>query len=299
MELRQIKYFLAVAEEGQITKAAEQLHITQPPLSQQIILLEKELGVQLIERTRKNIKLTEAGTIFYNRAEQIMELIKAAVGEVQEAASGLRGKLAIGTITSSGRSLIPEYIQKFHYAYPQISFDLHQGDSRRIMDLLNTGIIEIGLVRLPIDTSLYNHIVLSDERMMAVALPDMIATEDNKEFELEIIKDKSILIARRYEQSFIDCCLEAGFEPNVLCISDDVTPLMIWAKLGLGVAILPEGAVNLIEGTSLGIREITSFALNTTGGIIWLKKHRLSAAATHFIEMFNRGNSHAYSDSRE
>ncbi|MBP2639015.1 MAG: transcriptional regulator, LysR family, partial [Firmicutes bacterium] len=82
MEIRQLKYFLAVAEEGQITKAAEKLHITQPPLSQQIILLENELGVKLFQRTKKQIRLTEAGRSLQNRAEQMIELLKTTVEEV-------------------------------------------------------------------------------------------------------------------------------------------------------------------------------------------------------------------------
>lgn len=287
MELRQLRYFLAVAEKGQITKAAEQLHITQPPLSQQIILLEKELGVQLIERTRKNIKLTEAGAVLHNRAEQIVELINTTMDEVRETAKGLRGKLAIGTITSSGRSLLPEYIQKFHRAYPRLFFDLRQGESRRILELLNAGIIEIGWVRLPVDTSLYSYIELPDENMVAVAPSDMLAVDDNA-VALETLKDKSILIARRYAPPFTECCRQAGFEPEILCISDDVTPLLIWAKLGLGVAILPEAAVNLLMNSSLVIRKIKLSALNTQGGIIWLKKHTLSAAAAHFIAMFKQ-----------
>ena len=171
MEFRQIKYFLAVAEEGQITKAAERLNITQPPLSQQIILLEEELGVQLLERSKKQIRLTEAGKILRSRAEQMTELMQTAVDEVREAAAGIRGKLKIGTITSSGRSLIPGYIRKYHKLYPQVTYDLRQGDSRRVLELLDAGLIEIGLVRLPIDESRYNVSILPKENMVVVSLP--------------------------------------------------------------------------------------------------------------------------------
>lgn len=286
MDIRQLKYFLAIAEAGQITKAANQLHITQPPLSQQMLLLEKELGVQLLERTKKHINLTEAGCILQNRAEQIIELINSAVNEVQEAANGISGKLTIGTITSSGRSLIPEYIQKFHQTYPKVSFDLRLGDSRRILELLDAGIIEIGLVRLPINSSLYNYITLPKESMVMVALPDTITTEDKETLSFDKIKDKPLLIHRRYESTIFDYCNQAGFQPNILCTSDDTTSLLIWAKLGLGIAIVPETAINLLQESPLLIQKIASPAIITIGAIIWIKKHSLSTAATHFIDMF-------------
>jgi len=286
MELRQLKYFLAVAEEGQITKAAERLHITQPPLSQQIILLEKELGVQLLQRTKKRIQLTEAGRVLHKRSEQIIELIHATIDEVKEAAVGISGKLTFGTITSSGRSLIPEYIQKFHHMYPMVNFDLRQGDSRRILELLDAGIIEIGIIRLPVDPSLYNYLVLPEENMVMVAAPEVIELKDGENLQLEKFKGKSILINRRYEPLFTDYCQRTGFEPHILCNSDDVTSLLIWAKMGLGIAIVPEAAIHLLQGSSLFVRKITSPAIVTTSAVVWLKRHSLSAAATHFIEMF-------------
>ncbi len=268
MDFRQLKYFLAIAEEGQFTKAAYRLNITQPPLSQQMILLEKELGVQLIQRTKKHIQLTEAGCILHNRAEQIMELMKTTMDEVQEAANGISGKLTIGTITSSGRSLIPEHIQKFHHAYPMISFDLRQGDTRRILELLNAGLIEIGLIRLPIDFSLYNHITLPNESMFMVAASHTITIEANKDLRLDSFKNKPLLIHRRYEDIIFDYCRQAGFEPTILCTSDDVTPLLIWARLELGIAIVPETAINLLKESSLLVRKISSPAIITTSAVI-------------------------------
>ncbi|TWH45980.1 LysR family transcriptional regulator [Sporomusa sp. KB1] len=290
MDIRQLKYFLAIAEAGQITKAATRLHITQPPLSQQIILLEKELGVQLIERTKKHINLTESGRILQNRAEQIIELINTTIDEIHEAANGISGKLTIGTITSSGRTLIPEFVQKFHQIYPKISFDLRLGDSRRILELLNAGIIEIGLVRLPINTSLYNYLTLPQENMVMVSRADAITIGDKEILSLDKIQNHPLLIHRRYETIIIDYCRQIGFEPNVLCTSDDNTSLLIWAKLGLGIAIVPETTINLLQDSPLLIQKLTSPELITTAAIIWLKKHTLSTAASHFLEMFKKAH---------
>ena len=280
MEFRQLKYFLAVAEEGQITKAAERLNITQPPLSQQIILLEKELGIELLHRSKKNIQLTEAGRILQKRAEQVVELLKTAVDEVQESAEGIGGKLSIGSITSSGRSLVPDYTMRFHLKYPKVSFDLRQGDSHRILEFLDAGLIEIGLVRLPIDESKYNFIVLPQERMVAVSIPNMFPIEEKEELKLAQLENTPLLILRRYAPTISEYCR------NILCVSDDVTPLLLWVRLGLGVAIVPESSINLLEGAPLLVRAIDTPAFTTTGAIIWQKKHSLSAAALHFTQMF-------------
>lgn len=280
MEFRQLKYFLAVVEEGQITKAADRLNITQPPLSQQIILLENELGVQLFHRTKKQIRLTEAGRILQTRAEQIMELLKATTDEVQVATHGLSGKLTIGTITSSGRSLIPEYIQKYHALYPQVTFDLRQGDTRRILDLLDAGVIEIGLVRLPVDESLYNYIALPPENMVVVSAPQGFFPDQGTDLQLSDLGTIPLLIHRRYAPFVTDYC------HNILCVSDDVTPLLLWARRGLGVAVVPESAVTLLQEPPLRVRKISIPTIITTGAVIWRKKQTLPAAAIHFIEMF-------------
>jgi DNA-binding transcriptional LysR family regulator len=295
MDIRQLKYFLAVSEEGQITRAAERLHITQPPLSQQMISLEKELGVQLLQRTKKHVHLTEAGRILQRRATQIMELIKTTINEVQDTSSGVQGKLAIGMITSSGRFLVPEHIQAFHQSYPFISYDFRQGDTQRILELLNSHLIEIGFVLLPIDSSLYNYIALPNEGMIMVASPQSIALDDGIELHLANLKNQPLLIHRRYETIIFDYCHQAGFEPNILCISDEVAPLLIYAHLKIGISIVPQSAINLIPSSSLLVRKITEPTLPTTSALIWLKNQVLSTAAAHFIAMFQEKDRDSYS----
>ena len=249
-------------------------------MSQQIILLEKELGIQLLHRSKKKVQLTEAGRILHKRAEQVVELLKTAVDEVQESAEGIGGKLSIGSITSSGRSLVPDYTMRFHLMYPKVSFDLRQGDSLRILEFLDTGLIEIGLVRLPIDESRYNFIVLPQERMVAVSIPNVFPIEEKEELKLAQLENTPLLILRRYAPTISEYCR------NILCVSDDVTPLLLWVRLGLGVAIVPESSINLLEGSPLLVRAIDTPAFTTTGAVIWLKKHSLSAAALHFTQMF-------------
>ena len=285
MDLHQLKYFLAVAEEGQITKAAKRLNVTQPPLSQQLILLEKELGIHLFDRGQKRIRLTEAGNILERRAKQIMELMTTTVNELQEATDGIGGRLAIGTITSSGGSLLPGFIQKFHQHYPKVTFHLRQGETAKILELLNVGIIEIGFVRFPVDRKLYDFLILPEEAMIFAANDDMLQPA-NKPVEISQLMGKPLLVHHRHVATVSEYCRQAGFDPTILCMSDDISPLLTWANWGLGIAIVPESASNLLPGSTLHFYKMASPAIKTTSAVIWSKKHPLSAAANHFIELF-------------
>jgi DNA-binding transcriptional LysR family regulator len=286
MEFRQLKYFLTVAEEGQITKAAERLHITQPPLSQQLILLERELGVKLLERNRKQVTLTEAGHVLHKRAEQMLELMRVTTDEIREVAEGVNGKLTIGTITSSGRSILPEHIQEFHKLYPKVSFDLRQGETHSILELLQAGIIELGIVRFPFDFTLYDFIALPEEPMVAVAKPPVFGESRGGSVRLDELRSEALLIHRRHENIILEYCHQMGFEPDILCTSDDITPLLIWARLGLGIAIVPQSSVHIFVGSALCVRQITSPLITTTRAVIWHKKRVLSPVAARFVEMF-------------
>lgn len=145
MDIRQLRYFLTIVEKENITAAARELHIAQPPLSQQLKLLEDELGVKLIERGSRRIQLTPAGKILKVRAEQIMELLDATVNEIKDFRGGVQGTLSIGTISSLGATLLPEHIQSFHEKFPNVDFQIWESDSYRMSELLNSGIVEIGL----------------------------------------------------------------------------------------------------------------------------------------------------------
>ncbi|MDU4962205.1 MAG: LysR family transcriptional regulator [Sporomusaceae bacterium] len=285
MELRQLRYFLAVAEEGHITKAAERLHITQPPLSQQLILLERELGVKLLERDKKRIALTEAGHALRKRAEQMLELMRTTLIEIEEVAAGVSGTLMIGAITSSGRSIIPSCLQRFHAFYPKVSFDLRQGDTLAILELLQAGIIELGVVRFPFDGTAYDFIALPEEPMVAVATASVFPDGSEAGLALDQLRSEPLLIHRRHEISVLDYCRQMNFEPRILCTSDDITPLLILAERGTGVAIVPQSSVHLFAGSPLLVRAITQPLIVTVRAVIWRKKRMLSPVAAAFIEM--------------
>jgi DNA-binding transcriptional LysR family regulator len=285
MDIRQLKYFLAVAEEGQITKAAKRLHITQPPLSQQILLLEKELGTPLIERGNRNVRLTEAGHALRNRAEQIVELTELTKVELREVTNGIRGVLTIGTITSVG-ALLLERVHHFNQQYPYITFQLWHRETYSILELVNTGVTELGIVRLPVDPSIYDYIALPDQRMGVVGKSEWFSKKSNPEIQLYDLKDKPLMMHRRDEPVIRDYCHQIGFDPYVFCTSDDIMPLLYWARSGIAISLIPDSARNLLPSTSLIFKEISLPITKIKSVLVWRKRRPLSSIAKHFISMF-------------
>lgn len=149
MDLKKLAYFVTIVEEGQITRAAQRLHIAQPPLSLQIKSLEEELGVTLIERENKKFEITPAGWTLYKRAKEVLHSIDGMVAEIHDQEQGMRGTLSIGTVMSCVPYL-PSVIKQFQQTYPRVTFRLWEDDSYRVEELLQQKRIELWLVRLPL-----------------------------------------------------------------------------------------------------------------------------------------------------
>ena len=284
MELRQLKYFLAVAEEGLIVKAAERLNITQPPLSQQLMQLEKELGTQLFIRSRKRIQLTESGRILQRRAVQMLELMNRTTQEIDESAHAISGRLALGVGASFSSAMLPRQVAAFHQQYPAVTFELHQGDTLKIMELLRIGIIEIGFVRAPFNMKEFDFILLPPEPMLFAAC-DITGAAADEPVAFPTLAGKPLLLHRRHIALITQQCQMQGFEPLIFCTSDDTLQLLRWAEAGLGIAVVPESAGRFAAGQSLQFYRPSPSALTTTGAIIYPRHLPFSTAAAHFIQM--------------
>ena len=288
MDIRDMQYLLVVAEEGNITAAAKRLHMAQPPLSRQIKQLEDELGVQLFERGKRKVKLTEAGHLLRSRAEQILELLNSTTKELQDFDTGIRGTLSIGAVTASGATVLPQLIKEFHNRYPNVSFRLREGETRRITELLDRGVIDLGMVRLPFNTEIYESITLPNEPLVVVYNSQHfhLKVNDSPVINLSVLAEKPLMIHRKFETQLTECCQSAGFAPYILCESDDIMPLLAWADAGIGIAITPRSAVGLFPHATLTAKEIGNPSMETTAAIIWMRNRYLPATALHFIHLF-------------
>lgn len=287
MDIRDMKNFYTIAEEGNISHAAKRLNIAQPPLSKQMKQLEDELGVQLFERGSRRIRLTEAGQLLRERAEQILGLVDGTVKELTELNSGLTGTLRIGTVTTSGATLLPNWINKFHIMYPNVTFQLWEGDGNRILELLDNRVIEIGIIRSPFDSDIYESIILPDEPLViAMKREGCYCGEDPGEVRLIDLANQPLIIPLRWRAMFIEWCERAGFRPKIVCVSDGIIHNIRWAKLGIGMALVPQSSQDLISDPELIYKTIIEPTVTTHTVIAWVRNRSLSASSKHFLDLF-------------
>lgn len=286
MDIKQLIYFLAIAEEGSITRAANRLHMAQPPLSKQLKMLEDELEVKLIERNTRNLKITDAGKRLKYRAKQIIELTETTIKELKDYDEGSRGTLRIGTLASTGDAILPARIFNFNQLYPNISFQINHSSTPEILDMLTKGLIDIGIVRTPIDTEYYDSILLPEEPMVAVTGGTPFWKQNEPSITLLDLAEEPLLVHNRYENMITQACRNNGFEPNILGKLDDTKSILLWAKLGIGTAIVQRDWLELFKNDDLKYKEIAETSLVTQTAIVWMGNQYMSSATRHFLETF-------------
>ncbi|TDP46660.1 LysR family transcriptional regulator [Aminicella lysinilytica] len=287
LDIKQLKYFLAIIEEGNITKAAKRLHIAQPPLSHQLRMLEDELDVKLIERTTKKLHITGAGELLQYRAEQILHLVETTTNELKKYNTEFLGVLSVGTVPSSGGVLLPRLLYSFHDRYPNLNFQIREGDTYRILDMLTNGIIDVGIVRTPFNSEIFESISLPNDPMMAIANGNNLFKANNQSLSLSNLADVPLIIDRRFKLMIVSSCKKAGFKPKILCECDDVRTIISLAETRMGVGIVPKPAICLISKSNMACNEINELSLETRTTLLWLKGRELSHITKEFIHSFD------------
>lgn len=287
MDLKQLSYFCAIAEEGNITAAAKRLHISQPPLSHQLMLLEEELGVLLLERGARKAHLTDAGRILYERAQNILTLTSTAKQEMLALGAGRRGTLRLGTISSSGAVLLGGRVRAFHDQYPDVRFEIQEGNTFELIDLLSDGVIDIAIVRTPFRAPGCERIELAAEPMVFAAQERFFDDLDSPCVPLSALCAKPLVIYRRFEQLIRETLKVEQMEPDILCLNDDARTSLMWAAAGLGVAIVPQSISTIFGGRQGFIcKQIAEKRLETKITAIWKKDGYLSPIAKGFLSFF-------------
>ena len=286
MEIKDMRAFYAIVEEGNISHAAQRLDIAQPALSRQMKRLETSLGVQLFERGSRRIRLTDAGKVMYARVEHILGIVDGAVREITEMGSGVAGSVRLGTITTSGAMLVPELLSEFHRRYPQVTYQIWEAEGARILELLDNRVIEIGITRTQVDAKVYESIVLPNEPLVVIMNREQEIGKKAHEVKLSELKKVPLLVPLRWQSVFTANCKKHGFTPNIVCVSDSIVQDLLLTKMGMGMALLPVSSKTLLTDGNLIYKKLVEPEMSTHTVIAWLKNRTLSTSSAHLIRLF-------------
>lgn len=286
MEIKDMRAFYAIVEEGNISHAAQRLDIAQPALSRQMKRLETSLGVQLFERGSRRIRLTDAGKVMYARVEHILGIVDGAVREITEMGSGVAGSVRLGTITTSGAMLVPELLSEFHRRYPQVTYQIWEAEGARILELLDNRVIEIGITRTKVDAKVYESIVLPNEPLVVIMNREQEIGKKPHEVKLSELKNVPLLVPLRWQSVFTANCKKHGFTPNIVCVSDSIVQDLLLTKMGMGMALLPVSSKTLLTDGNLIYKKLVEPEMSTHTVIAWLKNRTLSTSSAHLIRLF-------------
>lgn len=249
MELRHLRYFLAVAEQLHFGRAAARLYIAQPPLSQQIKQLETEIGVKLFNRTKRSVELTEAGKVFQREAYAVLERLDKGVLKAQQAARGKAGWLSIGFVSSVNNEILPNVLRKFRRQCPDVEIFLQEMQNPEQNQALLEKTIHIGFARMPVESSALNSRIIAREPLI-VALPASHKLTKKNTLKLaELVGEPFIVFSQSRPSPFFDyvmrLCAEAGFQPNVVQQVGEIQTALGLVAAEIGVTLVPASTENL------------------------------------------------------
>lgn len=249
MELRHLRYFVAVAEERNFTRAAERLHIAQPPLSRQIQQLEEILDVSLFVRGSRPLELTEAGRFFYGHAQQMLAL-SAEIVSMTRRIGKITQKFTMGFVGSTLFGLLPEVVRRFRAAHPETELSLLEMTTMEQIQALKDGVIDVGIGRIRHEDNSIRRIILREESLI-VALPmgHALGFLDRGLFLRELVNDTLIVFPKAPRPSYADAVLAAfhdrGLEPAKVYEARELQVGLGLVAAGVGVSVLPNSVLGL------------------------------------------------------
>ncbi|WP_248926180.1 LysR family transcriptional regulator [Paenibacillus hamazuiensis] len=289
MDIRQLRYFIAIVEERTVSAAAKRLHLSQPPLSQQLKAMEEELGIKLVEKSGKYLEVTEAGKKLYAYALQMAQLMEEATAEVKEVGNGVNGTLAIGVNTFSVAEL-PEILEQFRKIYPKVTYKIQQNESAHLCRLVRDRTVELAFVRLPLELGddicvlhLYTepfYFITSDKQKR---IGHNVSLADVQDLPLLLPSTQGLGVHYLIQEAFSRLHLH----PNIAGECSDISLLMSLVASDFCASIVPETLLKRHKGYAVYAQKISDAAeMSSPVGLIWLKNHRLSSSAQNFIDLF-------------
>lgn len=285
MELRTLQYFVTVAEELNITRAAEKLHMSQPPLSAQIKNLEEELDTILFIRDKRHLEMTESGQLMYRRAKDILSMVERTKAEVLSMGEGMRGTISIGLVEGMAPDIAAEWFSGFRMEHPNVRFRILDGSTDDLLEKLRSGIISLAVITSPCDHSLLHSFHVGEEKMAALMNKAHPLAQDNgrKVRVADLVGENLIVPSRR---ALIDTIYkwfrEIDAEPQIVCEMDSYLDAAALAGRQVGISIYPRTAY--IPNDSLVFKEIAGRGKKMEYLFVWRKGHTLPVIEEKFID---------------
>lgn len=290
MNFDHYKNFVAIVDAGTISAASKELLIAQPALSNQIKSLEDTYGAQLVIRKPRHIELTDAGKILYEKIKSICYLEDAAKKEINACVTGHRGTLWLGSSPANPDPLLYQILLDYHQAYPDVSFEIFERNSGIIIELLQSGVLEVGVIRaqahaLPPDI---RPVMTIQEKMMAYFHREhTVLSPSMEQIPMRYLKELPISISQGLRKGFTAACEQEGFSPHYMNISASRSTSQLWAADKKTISIMASSAP--YNDGDFCLREIGADGLVTQRMFAVDRKRRLSPIAETFLQ-FCRGH---------
>jgi DNA-binding transcriptional LysR family regulator len=297
MELRHLRYFVVVAEEGHFTRAAERLGMQQPPLSQQIRALEQELGFDLFRRHPKGAELTTAGAAFLAEAQAILQNVQQAAARGRRVANGAAGAITVGfTSSAAAHPLIPKIVRAYRDAWPYVSLEFKEGNAAEVIEAIAEGKLHLGFLRLPVSVPpgiVFQRLV---EEEMLLVLPSSHALLQGRRgggmptISLKSLRDERFILVRRHGapgmySNLIAACERAGFTPQVAVEVDRMLTNISLVAAGVGISAVP-ASMQGFHADSVVYCRIQDAGPGLCAPVTLVtRENELSPAARHFMDL--------------
>ena len=284
MQIHQLRYFCAVARTGGFTRAAQQEHLAQPSLSQQVRKLEDELGARLFDRLGRKVRLTSFGQAFLPRAEAILHQLADAKTEIEEMAGVERGTLVVGSIPTIAPYLLPGCLATFGRKFPQIRINVVEELTAELLDRVHDGTIDLAFLVLPVAGSQFVcHELLREKLYLVVPRTHRIASHSSAQ--LNQIEGEPFLLLKEghcFRENTLAACGRASVKPNVVFETGQFATILAMVAAGAGVSVVPEMAIQPGRGCRfIPINDEGSFR---RVGVIELKQRFRSRAHKAFLK---------------
>lgn len=289
MEIRVLRYFLTVAREGSITGAANYLHLTQPTLSRQLQDLERELGQKLLIRTNHSIKLTPEGMILRKRAEEILDMVEKTENEFSSLKQNIAGEIHIGSGETDAFKSVADIIKEIQKNYPNIIFHIYSGILEDVVEKIDNGLLDFGIVMHPEDLSKYNVISLPDKDVWGIVMRKDSALAKKDTITLKDLETLPLILSRKAfrkptpDNEFFKWFNENKNKLNIAATHTLFYNAAIMVEEGVGYMLTLNNLANTSKTSNLCFRPIEP-EISTGWAVIWKKYQVFSPASKIFIE---------------